>query len=60
MRTALEIEACASASGLSVTGATPSLQVHTKMESPAHFNDSAVVRSNDQRLLTRALQSLGP
>ncbi|PVH91035.1 hypothetical protein DM02DRAFT_620737 [Periconia macrospinosa] len=52
MRTALEIEACASASGLSVIGATPSLQAHTKVESPACFGDTAVVRSNDQRLLT--------
>ncbi|PVH92274.1 hypothetical protein DM02DRAFT_620039 [Periconia macrospinosa] len=59
MRTTLEIEACASASGLSVTGAMPSLQAHT-VESPACFGDTAVVRSNDQRLLTRALQSLGP
>jgi len=52
MRVALEIGACASAGGLSVTGATPSLQAHTKVERPCMFGDTAVVRSNDQRLLT--------
>ena len=36
----------------SVTGKTPSLQAHTKVESPACFGDTAVVRSNNYRLLT--------
>jgi len=56
---ALEIAACASTGGLSVTGETPSLQAHTEVEGLTCLSNTTVVRSNNQRLLARALQSLG-